>query len=202
MVATFVTDPDDTREQILAATYRALSTHGYADLTISTIGEEFEKSPSLVYRHYDSKDDLVLSCLSYMLDQFETRLTEDEITDPRARLTESLTWSFGEDLPAERQQFIATLVELRAQTIHDEDYSSHFARSDRVFENHVAAIVHAGIEQDVFQDCNPDQVASTLITTAIGVMLRRSTQEPDSTVWLTNVRNEIETFLDARVYKE
>ena len=37
-----------TRAAIMEATFEALSKHGYADLTIQTIADEFEKSKSLL----------------------------------------------------------------------------------------------------------------------------------------------------------
>ncbi|TYT62847.1 TetR/AcrR family transcriptional regulator [Natrialba swarupiae] len=198
----FFSDPEGTREQILAATYRALSRHGYADLTISAIGEEFEKSPSLVYRHYDSKDDLVLACLSYMLDQFETRFTDEEITDPRCRLESFLGWGLVEDLSDEEDEFIASLVELRSLAVHDDDYGRHFSRSDRVFERHLATILRAGIDQGVFQDRDPDRVAVILNTLMFGSLVRRATQQDTDQPWIEHVRAELATFLETQVYAD
>ncbi|MEF8774483.1 MAG: helix-turn-helix domain-containing protein, partial [Halobacteriales archaeon] len=57
----FDADAEDTDEALMAATYRALCEHGYADLTIQQIGAEFEKSTSLLYHHYDGKDELLVA---------------------------------------------------------------------------------------------------------------------------------------------
>ncbi|QAU12403.1 TetR family transcriptional regulator [Halorubrum sp. BOL3-1] len=67
-------EPADTREAILGAAFRALREHGYASVTIQRIGDEFDKSPSLVYHHYDGKDDLLLDLLGFLLDAFEASL--------------------------------------------------------------------------------------------------------------------------------
>ncbi|OYR82216.1 TetR family transcriptional regulator, partial [Halorubrum ezzemoulense] len=64
-------EPSDTRQAILGAAFRALCEHGYANVTIQRIGDEFDKSPSLVYHHYDGKDDLLIDLLGFLLDEFE-----------------------------------------------------------------------------------------------------------------------------------
>ncbi|RQG98597.1 TetR/AcrR family transcriptional regulator [Natrarchaeobius oligotrophus] len=193
-------NPAGTREEILAATYRALRTHGYADLTISAIGDEFEKSPSLVYRHYDGKDELVLDCLSFMLERFEARMTDDDISDPRRRLEAFVEWGLDEEMPPARRRMVSTLIELRSRAIHDGEYADHFTKSDEVFEAHVADIVRSGIDQGVFRECDPDRVAATLVTMLTGVLFRWSTH--DTEAWLEDVRIEIETYLEATLYRD
>lgn len=200
MPAEFFEDPDGTREQILAATYHTLCEHGYADLTISRIGEEFEKSPSLVYHHYESKDELVLECLEFMIDRFEHRTTDD-VDQPRERLEGFFGWLLESNVEAERRQFIALLVELRSVANREENYRQHFLRSDQVFEQYISTLLYSGIEQGTFKDCNPEQVAAYIVTTLTGVMLRRSTHDTDP-AWLEDVRAELEAYLEARVYRE
>ena len=197
---TYFNEPEGTREEILAATYRALCEHGYADLTISRIGEEFEKSPSLIYHHYESKDELVLECLEFMLDRFEHRATDD-VDQPRERLEEFFEWVLEPNVRTERQQFIALLVELRSLASRDEDYRQHFLRSDHVFEQYLSDLIYSGIEQGEFRECDPERVAACIVTTLAGVMLRRSTHDPDS-AWLKDVRREVHAYLELRVYHE
>jgi len=69
-------EPSDTRQAILGAAFRALCEHGYANVTIKRIGDEFDKSPSLVYHHYDGKDDLLIDLLEYLLDEFEASIAD------------------------------------------------------------------------------------------------------------------------------
>lgn len=200
MAVTFFENPEGTREEILAATYRALCDHGYSELTISRIGEEFEKSPSLVYHHYESKDELVLECLEFMLEGFEEQMTDD-IDEPRARLEEFFEWGLEADIKDDRKRFIVLLVELRSLASRNDAYRRHFTRSDRVFEQYLARVIESGIDGEVFNDCDPDRVATWVLTTLSGVMLRRSTQDHDP-AWLKDVRTEIDAYLEARVYRE
>ncbi|WP_222918276.1 TetR/AcrR family transcriptional regulator [Natrinema sp. SYSU A 869] len=191
-------EPTDTREKILAATYRSLSEHGYADLTMQTIGDELEQSPSLVYHHYENKDALVLACLEFLLEHFEDELGQGTIEEPRERLEEILEWWFATDVDDEWHAFVTTVLELRAQAVHDPDYRAHFTRSDRVFKRSLAALLRAGIESGTFRECEPERVAEILQTTLNGTVLRRSSTDDDE--WLSAVHGELQEYLRTRVY--
>jgi len=193
-------EPAGTREEILAATYRSLRDHGYAELTIKKIGTELERSPSLIYHHYEDKDALVLACLEYLLEYFEGELGDGEIDDPPARLEEILEWWLATDADDEWMGFVTAMVELRTQAIRDPAYREHFTRSDRVFADSIAAIVRAGVESGDFRECDPEAVAATIQTTILGTVLRRSSTDGDD--WLAEVRDELEEYLRTRVYEE
>ena len=45
----------DSKKEIMEATYEALCKHGYAELSIEKIADEFDKGKSLIYYHYDDK---------------------------------------------------------------------------------------------------------------------------------------------------
>ena len=191
-------EPADTREEILAATYRSLREYGYADLTIKKIGTELERSPSLIYHHYEDKDALVLACLEYLLEYFEGELDDESIDDPPARLEEILEWWLATDPDDEWMGFVTAMVELRAQAVHDSAYREHFVRSDHLFGESIAAVIRAGIETGDFHKCDPDAVAETVQTTILGTVLRRSSTDGDE--WLDAVRDEVQYYFRARVY--
>jgi AcrR family transcriptional regulator len=208
-------EPTDTRQSILGAAFRALCEHGYADLTISRIGEEFDKSPSLVYHHYEGKDDLLVDLLEYLLDGFETSVSAGEFDmAPRERLDAYLAATTdpesvdGEHAPD--SQFLSVLVELRAQAATDDAYRDHFERSDRVFEaflertvREAAADVDAasgGADGDPESgdvadgDVAPAEVAATLQTLATGGMLRWATTGDRG--WVEDTRRGVRRYLE------
>lgn len=191
-------NPTGTREEILTATYRSLQAHGYSDLTVDKIGAEFDKSKSLIYHHYDGKDELVLECLEFMLGRYREAV-DGPVDDPRSKLESVLDRYLGGDVDGDDRRAAATLFELRAQAAHDEEYRDHFTRSDRVFEDAIASILRDGIERGAFRECDPDAVAATLLTTISGGMIRRATTADDA--WVAAVRAELEAYLEARVYE-
>ena len=194
----FGEEPDGTREAIMAATYRALCEHGYADLTIAHIGAEFDKSVSLVYHHYDGKDDLLVDFLGYMLDQFRTEVAVEDGEDPRAQLRASLAGVRTGPLAADRREFTSALTELRAQATHDPAFREQFAKTDAFFRECIASVVRAGIERGVFHEVDPEQVATMLMTAVNGAMLTRVTTDAS----VTPVLDELDAYIELRLVVE
>lgn len=195
----FLYDPDGTQEEILQATYWALCEHGYANLTVQRIGEHFEKSVSLLYQHYDGKDDMLLAFLSEMLEEFERSITATSADEesPCAHLDAILDHALAPDPPAEVQQFESAMVELRAQAATDERYRRQFTRHDRFFRNHLASVVRAGIDEGTFRDVDPVPVTTFMFTVMVGTRIRRATtSETDATI----VRKGLKAYLDAVLY--
>jgi AcrR family transcriptional regulator len=172
----FLAEPETTRESIMRATYLALCDHGYAGLTIQRIGESFGKSKSLLYHHYDDKDELLLAFLQFMLEEYESSLPEaDAGGDALDRLDALLDGMLTPSLSAEERGFTAAMIELRAQAAHDERYREQFADHDRFFGEQLVEVVADGIESGLFRDVDADEVAEFLSTTVAGAMTRRVT---------------------------
>lgn len=192
-------DPSDTREEILAATYRSLATYGYADLSIGKIGEEFPKSQSLIYHHYDNKEDLTIACLEFLLDHLEREFTRFEGDSAREELEQMLDWAVGAAEDDGSERFLATLFELRARSPHNEAFREQFRRTDRIFEEYTAHVIRTGIEGDEFRECDPERVAKFVQTFITGASFRRATT--DSVDTLSPLREEMQWYLTRRVFK-
>ncbi len=196
-VETLFDEPSGTREAIMKATYEALCKHGYADLTIQRIGDEFPKSKSLLYHHYDSKDALLLDFLAYMLEHFETSVPQEEYPDAAAHLRAVLDHVLPDELNEDRREFTSAMVELRAQAAHDPEYREHFTRSTRFFQDRFVTIVENGIEQGVFRDVDPDRVAALLLATIDGARFQRVTTDQEEEV--AAVRDELQEYVETRL---
>jgi len=195
----FLDEPTDTRGAIMRATYQALCAHGYADLTIQDIADEFEKSKSLLYHHYDGKDDLLLDFLSFMLERFEEQLpfpTDGGADEYLERVIERV---LATPLPSEHRDFSRAMVELRAQAAHDPEYREHFTRSDAFFRKQLTHVVRAGVEEGVFRDVDPQATAAMLQAVVTGVRTQRVTTNEDTA---DAVRAEAERYLQACVLAE
>ncbi|MCG1006425.1 TetR/AcrR family transcriptional regulator [Halorubrum lacusprofundi] len=210
-------EPADTRQAILGAAFRALCEHGYADLTIKRIGEEFDKSPSLVYHHYDGKDELLVDLLEFLLDGFEESVSSDAFDlTPEERLDAYVAATIDPDSIAGEHgpdgRFMTVIVELRAQAATDDAYRDHFDRSDRVFGSFLeravreaAAEVREGAQSEAPAGAEapspgddpipPAEVASTLQTLATGGMLRWATTTDRE--WIDGTRKGIRRYLES-----
>lgn len=185
-----------TREQILAAAFDALHEHGYSELTIDAIGDEFDKSRSLIYHHYDSKDELLIDLLQLMIDYFEGPMPEMYPSDPRDRIETFVETGVG--LRQMDRTAIGTLIELRAQAVHDDRYREHFVRSDEVIQEAIADDIRDGIESGVFQEVDAERMATWLYTVSIGTAFR-SVTSGDS--WIGMNEREVRDYLERRLYK-
>lgn len=175
----FLDEPDDTRGAIMKATYDALCEHGYSDLTIQRIGNEFPKSKSLLYHHYDSKDELLLDFLEFMLDELEGQMPayRDGSADEHIADIIDRTFAFGST--ENNPHFTQALLELRTQAAHDEAYREYFTRSDRFVRKHIAHTIRSGIEQGVFQEVDPQETAALFQIVFVGTMTQRVTSDDD-----------------------
>ncbi len=196
----FFQSPETTREEILAAAYRALCTHGYADLTMERIGAKFDKSVSLVYHHYDGKDDLLLECLEFMLEEYRAETESGPPEDPRQAIEEFCDQLLLSDAPPEAQQFVHALIELRGQAPHNDAYRDYFTRSDRVFQARIERIIETGIEAGVFQDVDPERTAKMIQTIFLGGLFQYATANHDE--WLPAFRDELQAYLERDLYTD
>lgn len=190
----FPDDPDETRIEILQATYAALLEHGYADLTIDRIGQHFPKSTSLVYHHYEGKDELLIDFLSYLLEDAEAGLGTDPKADADERLRTLFDRIFTEETP-EAMAFQRAMVGMRAQATTDPEYRRHFTEHDRFFRDRLADIVRDGIEEGTFREVDAEQVATMLHTMLSGAMTEQVTSDLD----LSTMRAEVEAYVEARL---
>lgn len=192
----FPESPSETKTAIMRATFDALVEYGYAGLTIDRIDEFFPKSKSLLYHHYEGKDDLLLDFLEQLIEEYEGSFGHDDEADAYTRLTRILDGVAEPTMNDEDVAFTRTLVELRAQAAHDAAYREHFTTSGRFFRDRIADIVADGIEEGVFREVDPDQVAATIHTMATGVMTERVT---DDDPHIRAVRDELDAYVEARL---
>lgn len=169
-------DRDATEEAIMEATYRALSTHGYGDLTIQNIADEFDRSKSLLYYHYEGKDELLAAFLGYALDRFIADLDiQDE--DPGEQLALLVDRLLPETIEDERYNAQVALMELRSHAPHVETFSTQFSALDEQFSEMVVTIIQDGVDSGQFQPVDPQQEADLLVSVLSGMRTRRFTTE-------------------------
>lgn len=196
----FQSAPENTRTEIMQATYDALREYGYSGLTIDRIDEQFPKSKSLIYQHYDGKDDLLVGLLAFLLERFEESVPEDETDDPRERLEELLNHAIPATPDSEWTEFARAMTELRAQAAHDEAYREQVTRTDRFFHEQFAEVIEDGIEQGHFRVVDPEAAASFLMSVIHGTRDRQITTV-DETV-LDAVQTELNEYITERLLVE
>jgi AcrR family transcriptional regulator len=188
---------DETRVAIMRATYEALTKHGYENLTIQRIGEEFPKSKSLIYQHYDGKDAVLVELLEFLLDHLKSQMAQPDAADAHASLRTVLDFVLATDPDAERRELTNVMVELRGQAPHNEVFRTYFTANDRQFRRDLAGIVERGIEEGTYRPVDPEAVAEFVLTVMSGGTVRRATA--GDAVDVGAVRRELDAYLRERV---
>ncbi len=130
----------DSKQEIMDATYEALCRHGYADLSIQKIADEFDKGKSLIYYHYENKQDLMLTFLDFVYEDIEASYASTEEEDPEERMEDFLDYTLG--LKDESQwEFLKAYLELRAHAAHKEAFAEKFREIDEMALENTAEIL-------------------------------------------------------------
>ncbi|WP_353635460.1 TetR family transcriptional regulator C-terminal domain-containing protein (plasmid) [Halobacterium sp. NMX12-1] len=183
----------DPNEEIMRATYRALQEHGYADLTIKRIAEEYGKSTAAIHYHYDTKDDLLAAFLDYILDQFQNTVHEVETTDPGQRLDLLL-----DKLLVDAQDHLDLLVailEMRSQAPYKEAFRERFQQNDEYVRYMLSTVIDQGIQDGVFNDVDAEHAARALMTIVDGGRTRAVVFDEEGS--LATARQTAEEYVTA-----
>lgn len=74
--------------EIIEAAGKIFTSLGVSGLTIKNLANEMKFSESAIYRHFDSKEDIIISMLNYLAEIINDRLTiaKETIDDPETKL--------------------------------------------------------------------------------------------------------------------
>lgn len=193
------TGDEATREAIMEATFRALCEHGYPDTSISNIADEFEKSKSLLYYHYENKEELLEDFLRYLLEQMEAEFDAIEGETPRDELSSAIEKLLPTDIDEERMQFMRTLLEIRSQAPYNEVYRAQFERTDELVYAVFVDIIERGIEAGEFRAVNSEAVGAFLHSTVWGAFERGVTLQDEAII--DRNRDAVEAYIDSQLLK-
>ncbi|SER35421.1 TetR/AcrR family transcriptional regulator [Natrinema salaciae] len=160
----------DPNEEIMRATYRALREHGYADLTIQRIADEYGKSTAAIHYHYETKEDLLAAFLDFVLDRFKDTVHEVETTDPEQRL-ELLLDKLLVDAE-DHVDLLVAILEMRSQAPYKERFRERFRENDEYVRYLLRTVIEQGIESGTFEPVDAEHVARTLMTLVDGARTR------------------------------
>ncbi|PSP84471.1 TetR family transcriptional regulator [Halobacteriales archaeon QS_6_64_34] len=165
----------DAAEEIMCATYRALCSHGYADLTMRDIADESSKSKAALHYHYDSKHDLLCSFLDYLYERFVERTADLGAEDPLEELLAliDVVLQKSEDEP---EAFETALLEIRAQAPYEPGFRERLSRFETHLVESFVAVLTTGREDGTFvAEGEPEDTARFLVTVLTGAATERVT---------------------------
>ncbi|EMA57516.1 transcription regulator [Halorubrum distributum JCM 13561] len=184
-------------EEIMEATYRALLKHGYADLSISRIADELDKSKAAIYYHYDTKDDLLVAFLEFAVDRFEETIETETGDEPPEDLEHVIEKLLPLQPDEEQRQLQAVLVGLRSQAVTNEVFREQFTQIDDRLAATVRSIVERGIDDGTFRDVDSSRVAEHILATVNGAMYGRVTTDRKSAAAAARV--SLASYIDSEL---
>lgn len=190
-------DWSTAEEEIMEAIYRALLNHGYADLSISQIADELDKSKAAIYYHYNTKDDLLVAFLEFAVDRFEETIDTETGNEPAADLEHVIEKLLPLQPAEEQRQLQAVLVGLRSQGVTSEVFREQFTQIDERLAATIRGIVNRGIEEDTFRDVDSSRVAEHILATVNGAMYGRATTDRKSAAAAARV--SLASYIDSEL---
>jgi AcrR family transcriptional regulator len=187
-----VTDPD-VRAPIMRATYEALCEHGYTELTAQDIADRTDKSKSLLFYHYDSKEELLADFLEFLFERFDERVAETRDLPPVERLATFVDWFLYGPEENDRQSFHVAMLELRTQAPYNEQFREKLRKSDDQLRATLEEILREGLEAGEFREHDPEETAAFLIAAFDGARIRQLTIGRDE--YLEQVRTATATWV-------
>ncbi len=173
--------------EIMQATYRALLEHGYADLSISRIADELDKSKAALYYHYDSKDDLLVAFLEFAVDKFEATIGTETGSDPNDDLEHVIEKIIPLRPSEEERHLREVMVGLRSQAVTNVAFREQFTRLDEQIVTTTEEIIERGIDEGAFRDVDPTRIAEHIQATINGTMYARATTDRENAATATRV---------------
>ena len=166
--------PSGPTDDIMCATYRALCRHGYADLTMQDIADEWAKSKAALHYHYDTKRGLLLAFLDHLFESYTERVADPVEGTPQERLDGLVAAALDPPRADATRELRTALFEVKAQAPHDDAFRERLERFDRYLQAEIRGVVGAGVESGAFRaDVDPDEVATLLVTLVNGAHSRR-----------------------------
>lgn len=143
------------------ATHRALCEYGYANLTMRRISDELGKSKSLLHYHYDGKEELLVSFLEHLLDEFDRTVS----TEGHGSGEETLRFTV-EALLSDADchtDFDTAMLEMGMQAPYNDDFRDQFRTNDARLKDLLSHIVADGVERGEFEEIDPERAAEHLL---------------------------------------
>lgn len=181
---------EDSKNKIMEATYKALCKHGYADLSVQNIADEFDKGKSLIYYHYDNKEELMLAFLDFMGEHVRKNHNELDGVAPEKRLDKLLDMTLGVE-DDEMWEFHRAFLELRAQVPKSLEFVESFEEIDDLISENIREIL------DELNVDEPEIMAEILVSAIEGSVIRKvSTDDREGLKELkTNIKDIVEQHI-------
>ena len=150
---------------------------------MQAIADEAGKSKSLLHYHYDTKEDLLVSFLRYLLERFADRAPGTDAGDPAERLELLVDMFLPCEESEEYEQFHRALLELRTQAPYREAFREQLRENKAFAQELFVETIEAGVEDGSFREVDAEATARFVLAALDGARSAHvtlgETEEPD-----------------------
>jgi AcrR family transcriptional regulator len=182
------------RDRILAAAVRRIAREGIDDVRIARIAMDAGVSTSLVHYHFETREALLAEALRYSYERAGTaRISSGEL--PAASHAERLRSMIDQCLPTtpSLEEDWVLWVELWLRAVRHPDLRPVAEELYGRLHSWFASEIAAGVRDDEFAECDPDEVADRALALIDGYGIR--TLIGDSRVPLERARHGVASAL-------
>jgi TetR/AcrR family transcriptional regulator, fatty acid metabolism regulator protein len=149
--------------EIMEAATKRIDEHGIQDLTIKTLAADLKLSEAALYRHFKSKNDILLGLLTYFIDEMKERL--DVILAKKDRsASELLKDLFDSQLKTFVQKpSVVSVIFSESIFQFNKELSSTVSSMMELMQNHIETIVKKGMASGSFSKIVGVSTTTTII---------------------------------------
>lgn len=173
-----------SKEEVMEATCKAFKKHGYADISIKKIAEELGSGKSLIYYHFEDKEDLMVSFLDFLKDEIKDYMESiEEFDDPLDKL---LSTAIGDN--KEIWELRKAMFELRGRAPYNQKYSEKFREIDNLLQESIEQL----LKQKEVE--NPEK-SSVIVYSIFEGLVSRKMSDSDEKIDFESIRNKIREII-------
>lgn len=160
----------DRQFEIIQAAGKLLSTDGVSGLTIKNLAKEMGFTESAVYRHFESKEAIVIGMLGYLAENMDERL--DKVTHPQKNPKENLQAIFTDQFSffAKNPYFVVAIF---SDGLWEESQKINAAilRIMQIKMKHLTPVIMSGQQLGYFSNAIPDEELIHIIMGAFRLLM-------------------------------
>lgn len=149
--------------EIIEAATKRIDEHGIQDLTIKTLAADLSLSEAALYRHFKSKNEILLGLLTYFIEEMKERL--DVILSNKDRnASELLKDIFDSQLKTFVQKpSVVSVIFSESIFQFNKELSSTVSSMMELMQNHIEGIVKKGMTNGTFSKIVGASTTTTII---------------------------------------
>ena len=169
--------PEETYLSLVRAVITALNKHGYGDLTMRNIADEFDKSRGLLHYHFENKEELLAEVWDFIFERYVQSVDFDDELEPEDAIGQFLSAMLfgGPERDIDHWAVQTALLEFQLLARNDEWLRERVERVEERRIDILSGLIDRGIKDGTFKEVDTRATAAFLIGAAEAARIRKIT---------------------------